>query len=71
MSGDAVLAVDEIHAGYQSGIDILQGLSLAVRPRSLTLVIGPNGAGKSTLLRAIFGFLKPHAGSIRFQGEPI
>ena len=43
MSGDAVLAVDEIHAGYQSGIDILQGLSLAVRPRSLTLVIGPNG----------------------------
>jgi ABC-type branched-subunit amino acid transport system ATPase component len=71
MTGDAVLAVDEVHAGYQSGIDILQGLSLAVRPRSLTLVIGPNGAGKSTLLRAIFGFLKPHAGSIRFQGKPI
>jgi ABC-type branched-subunit amino acid transport system ATPase component len=71
MSADVLLAVDEVHAGYQSGIDILQGLSLAVRPKSLTLVIGPNGAGKSTLLRAIFGFLKPHAGAIRFQDEEI
>ncbi|HLJ22302.1 MAG TPA: ABC transporter ATP-binding protein [Stellaceae bacterium] len=71
MSEGAILAVDDLHAAYQSGIDILQGLSLAVAPESLTLVIGPNGAGKSTLLRAIFGFLKPHAGSIRFRGEPI
>jgi ABC-type branched-subunit amino acid transport system ATPase component len=71
MSDEALLAVEDLHAAYQSGIDILQGLSLAVRPKSLTLVIGPNGAGKSTLLRAIFGFLKPHAGSIRFRGEPI
>ena len=71
MSAAAILAVEEVYAAYQSGSDILQGLSLTVQPRSLTLVIGPNGAGKSTLLRAIFGFLKPHAGSIRFQGEPI
>ena len=71
MSDEALLAVDDVYAAYQTGIDILQGLSLAVRPKSLTLVIGPNGAGKSTLLRAIFGFLKPHAGSIRFRGEPI
>ncbi|MFI4986943.1 MAG: ABC transporter ATP-binding protein [Alphaproteobacteria bacterium] len=66
MSAAALLAVDELYAAYQPGVDILQGLSLAVRPGSLTLVIGPNGAGKSTLLRAIFGFLKPHGGAIRF-----
>ena len=71
MSEGAILAVDRLHAAYQSGIDILQGLSLSVEPKSLTLVIGPNGAGKSTLLRTIFGFLKPHAGSIRFRDEPI
>ena len=47
------------HAGYQGGVDILQGLSLRVREKSLTLVMGPNGAGKSTLLKTIFGFLKP------------
>jgi len=67
----ALLTVEDIHAGYQSGVDILQGLSLEVSTGSLTLVIGPNGAGKSTLLKAIFGFLRPHRGSIRFRGEAI
>jgi ABC-type branched-subunit amino acid transport system ATPase component len=66
-----VLAVDAVHAGYVSGVDILQGLTLAVSAGSLTLVIGPNGAGKSTLLKTAFGFLKAHAGSIAFKGERI
>ncbi len=70
MSAAALLAVEELYAAYQPGVDILQGLSLAVAPGSLTLVIGPNGAGKSTLLRAIFGFLKPHRGSLRFLERP-
>ena len=54
-----------------SGVNILQGLSLAVERGSVTLVIGPNGAGKSTLLRTIFGLIKPHRGYIRFAGVPI
>ena len=72
MSGaDSILAVDGIHAGYQSGIDILQDLSLEVEAQKLTLIIGPNGAGKSTLLRTIFGFLHPHRGRITFKSERI
>jgi ABC-type branched-subunit amino acid transport system ATPase component len=59
------LAVENVRAGYQIGIDILQGVSLSVASGGLTLVIGPNGAGKSTLLKTIFGFLKAHAGTIR------
>jgi heme exporter protein A len=31
-------------------------------------VRGPNGAGKISLLRAVAGFLRPHAGRIRFDG---
>ena len=71
MSPDAILAVDGLHAGYQSGIDILRGLSLQVRDGSLTLIIGPNGAGKSTLLKSVFGFLKPHRGAVSFRGRRI
>lgn len=71
MSADATLAVDDVRAGYQSDIDILQGVSLKVEAGSLTLVIGPNGAGKSTLLKTIFGFLKAHGGTIRFGGRDI
>jgi ABC-type branched-subunit amino acid transport system ATPase component len=71
MSTAPLLAIDNIFAGYETGVDILQGLSLSVAEGSVTLVIGPNGAGKSTLLRTIFGFLKPSAGTIRFRGEAI
>jgi len=63
--------VDDLHAGYQSGVDILQGISLEVAEGSVTLVIGPNGAGKSTLLKTIFGFLKPHRGHIRLREDEI
>jgi ABC-type branched-subunit amino acid transport system ATPase component len=66
-----LLVVDDLHAGYQSGVDILQGLSLSVAEGGLTLVIGPNGAGKSTLLKTIFGFLKPHRGHISLREEEI
>lgn len=72
MSGAApVLAVADLHAAYQSGVDVLQGVSLAVQADRLSLVIGPNGAGKSTLLKSIFGFLKPHRGAVLLDGERI
>ena len=70
-AAEDILAVDDLHAGYQGGVDILQGLSLEVKRLSFTLVIGPNGAGKSTLLKTLFGFLKPHRGTIRFRGAEI
>lgn len=63
------LQIDNVIAGYQEGIDILTGISLTVPPESVAIVIGPNGAGKSTLLKTIYGFLKPHSGTICFNGR--
>ncbi len=68
---EALLTVEDLHAGYASGVDVLQGLSLNVARGSLTLIVGPNGAGKSTLLKVLFGFLKAHRGRIRFADAPI
>jgi ABC-type branched-subunit amino acid transport system ATPase component len=62
-----LLTVQDVHAGYLPGVDILRGLSLNARPNEITLVIGPNGAGKSTLLRTVFAFLAPNQGSITFR----
>jgi branched-chain amino acid transport system ATP-binding protein len=70
-AAEDILVVEDLHAGYEGGVDILQGLSLRVRQLSLTLVIGPNGAGKSTLLKTLFGFLKPHRGRVDFRGSGI
>jgi ABC-type branched-subunit amino acid transport system ATPase component len=66
-----LLAVDDIHAAYQSGVDILQGMSLEVPLGGFVLVIGPNGAGKSTLLKTVFGLLGPHRGGITLDGKAI
>jgi ABC-type branched-subunit amino acid transport system ATPase component len=67
----ALLDIEDLFAGYTSGVEILQGLSLAVERGSVTVVIGPNGAGKSTLLRTIFGLLKPQRGRISFAQQEI
>jgi ABC-type branched-subunit amino acid transport system ATPase component len=66
-----LLALEDVHAGYVEGIDILAGIDLRAERSAITGIIGPNGAGKSTLLRTIFGFLHPHRGRVVFDGEAI
>jgi branched-chain amino acid transport system ATP-binding protein len=34
-------------------------------------LVGSNGAGKTTLLRAISRLIRPSAGEVRFEGEPL
>jgi ABC-type branched-subunit amino acid transport system ATPase component len=67
----ALLELDDVGGGYVEGIDILNGIRLAVEAGSITGVIGPNGAGKSTMLKTVFGFLHPHRGRILFDGQAI
>ncbi|MGH8910972.1 MAG: ABC transporter ATP-binding protein [Acidimicrobiia bacterium] len=66
-----LLQVSDVTAGYVSGPDIIQGLSLDVEEGRTYCIIGPNGAGKSTLLKVIAGILAPRSGSIRFLGEDV
>jgi ABC-type branched-subunit amino acid transport system ATPase component len=68
MSGVRTLEVENLHAGYLPGVDVLAGVTIAAARDAVTLVIGPNGAGKSTLLRAIFGIVRPNAGRISVRG---
>ncbi|HLI25696.1 MAG TPA: ABC transporter ATP-binding protein [Chloroflexota bacterium] len=67
---DVVLRVCDVRAGYNE-LDVLRGVSLAVRRGELVSLIGPNGAGKSTVLKAVMGLLRPRAGRIEFDGTDI
>ncbi|MGP6204364.1 ABC transporter ATP-binding protein [Microbacterium sp. F2] len=69
--GTPVVLVDDVHAGYLPGVNILNGATLTAWDGELIGIIGPNGAGKSTLLKAIFGQVKVRQGDISLNGEKI
>jgi branched-chain amino acid transport system ATP-binding protein len=62
------LSVDHIHVGYDSDVDVLNGVSIRAQPGQLIAIIGPNGAGKSTLIKTICRFVDARSGSITLGG---
>ena len=70
-NGEPLLYTEELVAGYVPEVDILNGVSIAVREGEIVTVIGPNGAGKSTLIKTIFGLLEPRGGLVQYRGEDI
>ena len=50
------LACGDIVAGY-GDVQVLHGVTIAVRAGSITALLGNNGVGKTTLMRAIAGVL--------------
>jgi branched-chain amino acid transport system ATP-binding protein len=65
-----ILELTDVHA-YIGQHHILQGVTLAVRPDTVTVLLGRNGAGKTTTMRTIVGLIAPRHGTITFAGEPI
>ena len=62
-----MLEVRDLEVKY-GAIEAVKGIGFEVAERELVALIGANGAGKTTTLRTISGILRPHAGSIRFDG---
>lgn len=65
----AAMEVRQLSFGYANFR--LHALSFAVRRGELLTIIGPNASGKSTLLRLLAGLLKPEAGAVLLNGEPV
>jgi iron complex transport system ATP-binding protein len=69
-----VSASQKLHAGdvvvRLGNALIVDGASLDLRARELTVLIGPNGAGKTTLMRALAGLI-PAEGRIDVEGKPL
>jgi branched-chain amino acid transport system ATP-binding protein len=63
----AALAVENLVAGYGE-VTVLESVSLAARPGTITAVLGANGAGKTTLLRTISGLVRPRTGRVLIDG---
>ncbi len=53
------------------GEDVLKSVSLRIRPGDYVAIVGPSGSGKSTIFRLLFGFERPDAGSVLFDGHDL
>lgn len=64
------LAARDVTLAYDQLV-VARDLSVAIPRASFTVIIGPNGCGKSTLLRALARTLKPRAGEVLLEGQPV
>ena len=66
----ALLDVHSLRKAF-AGIRAVDGVSLAIKPGSMTGLIGPNGSGKSTTIDCISGFQRPDGGRVVLAGRDI
>ena len=67
-SAGKTLVVDELSVGF-GGVIALDQVSMSAAQGEIVGVIGPNGAGKTTLFNVICGFVRPHSGTLTYDGS--
>jgi lipopolysaccharide export system ATP-binding protein len=50
---------------------VVNGVSINVSEGEIVGLLGPNGAGKTTTFNIVVGLIKPNAGDVSFQDQPI
>lgn len=65
-----MLTVGGLEVRY-GGIAAVRGVSLEVNESETVILVGANGAGKSSLIKGVIGLVRPHAGTILFDGRDI
>jgi branched-chain amino acid transport system ATP-binding protein len=64
------LEVDGLATAYGRS-QVLFGVSFSVRPGEVATLLGRNGMGKTTTVRSVMGMVRPHGGTITFEGKPL
>jgi subfamily B ATP-binding cassette protein MsbA len=62
------IVFEEVAFAYREGEPVLEGISLAAKPGTVTALVGPSGAGKSTLIGLVCAFHSPGAGRVLVDG---
>lgn len=65
-----MLRVQDLHAGYGAS-QVLNGVSMEVKPGTVVALIGANGAGKTTTMRAVSGLIHPTKGEVTLDGKAV
>ncbi len=63
--------IQDLHFAYQAEKQAINGLTLTIEPKKLTVFVGKSGCGKSTLVSLLMGFHKAQQGKILFNQQDI
>jgi ABC-type multidrug transport system fused ATPase/permease subunit len=69
--GGEDIEASDVRYAYREGHDVLNGVSMTVRPGERLAMVGPSGAGKSTLGRLLAGIHGPRTGAVTVGGVPL
>jgi len=67
---DAVISIQGITKRFGSHT-VLEDVSFDVPRGKTSAILGPSGTGKSVLLKVVIGLLRPEAGQVYVDGDPI
>ncbi len=65
-----ILSVTDIRKSF-GNLRALDGITLDVPEKKISILIGPNGSGKTTLINVISGLYSPDAGKIIFEENDV
>ncbi len=75
MSGDATVVVENLTVGLEGGANIVEDVSLRIRPGEVLGLVGESGSGKTTVALALLGYanegVRIRGGSVRVAGEEL
>ena len=69
-SSPPAISVEDLTLAFGSFV-VMRDLTFEVESGEIFVIMGGSGSGKSTLLRHLFGLLRPSAGTIRIEGQPL
>ena len=62
------VAFQDVTFSYDTGKQVLHGISFQASPGTVTALVGPSGAGKSTIIGLISSFYTPASGTVLVDG---
>ena len=67
----SLISAKDVSFAYARGRQVLENVSVEVKPGTSVGLVGESGSGKTTLLRLLLGLERPDSGTILFDGTTL